>query len=336
MPNIPPYHLPHMKKLLLLTLLLCTQGFCAELIIYSARKEKFVLPLLKKFEREHNVKVKLLSGVNALKILAEKQKPLGHIFISNDVGQLEFLRTKGALKGTNIKEFFGIPKDHWAKDRSWVGLSARSRIFIYNTEKISPENMPQTLWGLTNHKWKGKFAITRGGNGSMIAHVTALRSLWGEPKTLQWLEGIRKNAGAITKGHTDIRQAVGRGEFPFGLVNNYYYHLQKQEKKNNKVAAFYPDQGKGQIGVFTNSAGMALLNNPNNLTTAEKFIRWAVQERNQKLFIHTSLEVPLNPKLKKTSEVRYKAMKVPLISLGQAWPKTKKLIERAGLDLVLR
>ena len=309
-----------------------------ELVVYSARKEKFVRPLLEKFERETGIKVRPLSGVKVVKILAEQKRPLGNIFISNDVGQLEFLRLKGALRGVAMKQDFGIPKEFKANDHSWISLSARSRILMYNTELISEDEMPKTLWELTDPKWKGQFVITRGGNASMIAHVAALYSFWGREKTLEWVKKIKENAGAITKGHTEIRQSVGRGEFKFGLVNNYYYHLQKLEKKNNRVGAVYPDQ-EG-MGVFTNSAGVAVLNNQKSQGPTDVFMKWVVREENQKLFSQSSLEVPLNRQLRLASPLvgtnHYKVMQVDFNSLGKKWSQTKDLIEEAGLDLAAK
>lgn len=62
-------------------------------------------------------------------------------------------------------------------------------------------------------EWKGKFAITRGGNGSFIAHVAALRAKWGDQKMEEWMRAVAQNTGVITKWHGDIRKAVGSGGF---------------------------------------------------------------------------------------------------------------------------
>ena len=78
------------------------------LVVYSERKEKFVRPLLDKFEQDTKIKVAFLSGVKVVKILEEQPRPLGNIFISNDVGQLEFLRLQQALQGVKMANNFGI------------------------------------------------------------------------------------------------------------------------------------------------------------------------------------------------------------------------------------
>lgn len=329
-------------KIVLLTILLFNISNYArgkELVIYSSRKEKFIRPLLDQFQQDSKIKVRLLSAVPVMRVLAEQKRPLGNIYISNDVSQLEFLRIKGALESAQVDPHIGIPLKYRAKDNSWVGLSARSRILIYNTSLISKEEMPKTLWELGDPRFKKAFAITRGSNGSMITHIAALSNVWGERKTTEWLRKLTKNAGAITKGHTEIRQAVGRGEFKFGLINNYYYHLQKKEKKHNQVAPLYPDQANG-MGVFVNSAGVALLKNPQNLSEARTFIKWVTKPQNQTLFTKATYEVPLNPNIKspvpEENIKQYKTMNISLDSLGHQWLKSRKIIERAGLDLTVR
>ena len=321
-------------------LTIISSAFAAkELIVYSARKEKFVAPLIKEFEKDKGIKVKLLSGVKIAKILAEQKNPRANIFISNDVGQMEFLRSQGALTSPGENNG-GISKDFKAADNSWIGLSARSRVLMFNKNLISAKDMPKNLWDLTLPKYKGQFMITRGGNGSMIAHVAALRTVWGDAKTRTWLKKIKENAGAITKGHTQIRKGVGSGEFKFGLVNNYYYHLQKNEKKNNSVDVVYPDQGKGDMGVFVNAAGVAFIKNKNNSKEAEAFLNWILKNEHQAAFSAKSLETPLKKGLPHPSVAKnigdYKTMKVPLKNLGKLWSKAKSLIEESGLDLEVK
>jgi iron(III) transport system substrate-binding protein len=311
-----------------------------ELVIYSARKEKFVRPLIEKFEKDTKIKIKLLSGVKVAKIVEESKRPIANIFISNDAGQMEYLRLKGALHGFRAKEVSIIPSTFRSADSSWLGLSARSRVFIYNKGMISEKDMPKNLWDLTKPKYKGKFMITRGGNGSFIAHVAALRNIWGDKKTEKWIRKIKENAGAITHGHTDIRKGVGRGEFAFGLVNNYYFHLQLEEKKHNNVAAIYPDQGNGGMGVFVNAAGVAYINNEKNSKNAQKFLKWVLNKDNQALFSYASKETPLVAGVKTYSKARsintYKTVEMPLSGLGKNWDSAKALIEKAGLDLVVK
>jgi iron(III) transport system substrate-binding protein len=313
-----------------------------KLVVYSSRNENFVNELLEKFEADTGISVAVLHAGEAAvnKIKEEAKNVQADVFISNDVGALENLRINRLLQGYNAAGIELIEERYRAEDNSWFALSARTRVLMYNKGLISEEDMPKTVWELTDPKWKGRFAITRGGNASMIGHVSALRQEWGDEKTQQWLTIIKGNAGAITQGHGDIRRAVGSGEFEFGLVNNYYYHQQLREPTDNNVGVIYPDQGDGQMGAVVNAAGVGLINGAPNIISAQRFMDWILLPENQRLFSYASLEVPINPNIDAIEEAvaisGYKAQGMALRMLGEVWEDTRHLIEKAGLDLEIR
>ncbi len=314
-------------------------GGDGELIIYNTRSETFVKPLLEQFESETGVRVRVLSGKEELvnQIEEEKNNVRADIFISNDAGAMEYLRRQDLLAPNNSPALDKIDQRFRADDGSWVGLSARSRVLIYNKDLISEAEMPKTLKELADPDWAGHFIITRGGNSSMVTHVAALREVCGDEETRTWLSSLGKNAGAITGSHTDIRRAVGAGEYPLGLVNNYYYHLQLEEDRHNNVGAIYPDQGEGEIGAFVNVAGVALINEGPNKENARAFIDWILEDEQQYQFSYHSKETPLNPDIPAPEGAKpidqYRAMEINLADLGPHWPDAKELIQESGLDL---
>ncbi len=314
-----------------------------KVVVYSSRKEDFVEPLLDKFTQDTGIEVEVLhAGDTAVNRLNEEAASVqADIFVSNDAGSLEYLRLRGVLAPLDDPiDLSAIDPSYRAEDGSWFGISARTRVFIYNKDLIREGEMPKAVWELTDPRWKGQFAITRGGNGSMIAHVSALRTQWGDEKTEEWIRTIKENAGAITEGHSDIRKAVGAGEFKFGLVNNYYFHLQLREPTDNNVGVIYPDQGDGEMGAFVNAAGVGIVAGGPNPGAARKFVEWILASENQLAFVSTSLEVPLDPTLEAPDGARsidsYNVMDMPLRSLGQVWADSRALIEKAGLDLELK
>ncbi|MGL4521059.1 MAG: extracellular solute-binding protein [Bacilli bacterium] len=307
-----------------------------ELVIYTTRKEEFLKPLTDRFAKEKGITVKLLSGDDTYvnRLVEEKINPQADVFVSTDAGSMEYLRIEEVLQGNDSETLARIDEKFRAEDGSWVGLTARTRGFIYNPKLITEEEMPKNLEQLSDEKYKGKFAITRGGNGSMIAHTAALRKVWGDDVTKEWLSAIAKNNGGIYKGHGDIRKAVGNGEIAFGLVNNYYFHQQLGESAPaNEVGFIYPDQ-EG-IGAFVNASGVALINKAPNEKNARAFIEWMLQSDILKEYAALSLEVPLDPTVPATEIAApidsYKVMDINLRDVGPVWNTTKKLIEEAGL-----
>ncbi|OLO26270.1 iron transporter [Alkalihalophilus pseudofirmus] len=312
-----------------------------EIVVYSNRNEKFVQPLLDKFSEETGIEVRALHEAEALQLREEARNVQADVFISNDIGALEYLRMEDLLEGFDPEGVETIDAQYRADDNSWIALSARSRGFIYNKEMITEEEMPKTMEELMDSNWQGQFAITRGGNGGMIGNVSALRNEWGDEKTAEWIEAVKENAAGIYNGHGDIRQAVGAGEHAFGLVNNYYYHQQLEEPTNNNVGFIYPDQGEGEMGVIANAAGVGLVKGSPNEANAKAFIEWLLLPENQLAFVGESLEIPINPEIDPPYEhavkfTELKVQKMPLKELGQYFEDTKALIEQSGLDLELR
>ena len=313
-----------------------------ELVVYSSRNETFVDSLLQKFEEETGVNVQVLHAGDAVvnRISEERNNVQADVFISNDVGAMEFLRLEDLLEGNSPEGIKSIHSNYRADDLSWFALSARTRVLIYNADLISEEEMPARIEELADPVWKNRFAITRGGNGGMIGHVSALRYEWGDEATQEWLTAVKDNAGAIMQGHGDIRRAVGAGEFEFGLVNNYYYHQQLREPENNNVGVVYPDQGESDMGAVINAAGIAFIKNGPNQENTRLFADWILKPENQSEFSFASLEVPINPEIEAVSEAlpisAYKVHGMPLKERGDVWMDSRQLIEASGFDMELR
>lgn len=319
-------------------------GSSDELVIYSSRNEQFVGDLLDKFETDTGIAVSALHGVEPLQLMEERNNVQADVFISNDIGSLEYLKNEGLLKATDPDNVVSIGEQYRAENNEWIALSSRARGFIYNKDMIDEEDVPTRMEDLMDESFsavENGFAITRGGNGGMISNVSALRHEWGDERTTEWVEAIQENAAGIFEGHGDIRRAVGEGIHSFGLVNNYYYHQQLLEPENNNVGFIYPDQGEGEMGAIVNAAGVGLLNDSPNEEAAEIFLNWLLEEENQLAFVGESLEVPisfvLDPPFEEAvslSELNLQDM--PLRELGNYFEDTRSLIEDAGLDLNLR
>ncbi|MBU9711519.1 extracellular solute-binding protein [Evansella tamaricis] len=320
-----------------------------QLVVYSARNENFVQPLLDKFTAETGIEVLPLHGADPLQIQEEAGNVQADVFISNDLGALGYLGNQGLLAGSNPEGIETIPAEFRADDNSYFSISARSRGFIYNKDLITEEEMPKSIEDLFDAKWadvEGGYAITRGGNGGMLGNVSALRYEWGDERTEEWVAAIKENAAGIYEGHGDIRRAVGAGNHAFGLVNNYYFHQQLLEPEDNNVGFIYLDQEDGQMGVIANAAGVGLVNGAPNADNALVFLEWVLKPENQVAFVGESLELLINseygavyPPEVEPHVVEFTDLKVqdmPIKELGNYFEGTKELIERSGLDLELR
>ena len=200
------------------------------------------------------------------------------------------------LKSINSKYTDKIPEQFKARDGSWIGVSGRSRAVIYNKDLISREDVPETLDELAKPEYRKKIAAVNGGNESFVAWISGLRLRIGHEATKSLLLKLKGNEiQLLSSSHTDIRKAVGRGEYPLGLINHYYYHLQRREtdKSLANVGIVYLDQADGQRGELVNVSGAAIIKGTKNLKEAQQFIDFLTSPKAQDLFANSNFEYPL-------------------------------------------
>ncbi|MFZ3015140.1 MAG: extracellular solute-binding protein, partial [Nitrospira sp.] len=115
------------------------------LTIYSGRAERLIKPVLDAFTAKTGIHIELLSSgttelVNRMK--AEGDRSPADLFITNDAGSLELARTAGLFRPLNMREVErAIPPQFRAADNSWIGLSGRFWIVVYNTTLVKPDQI---------------------------------------------------------------------------------------------------------------------------------------------------------------------------------------------------
>lgn len=308
-----------------------------ELVIYSGRSEPLINPVLEAFRRRYpDVEILLKSGENselANALLEEQSNPQADIFITTELFTIQALNNRGIFQGYRSPASGNIPPEFVGPNDGWTGLTRRARVIMYNTDLVSANEAPQSIFDLTDRKWEGQVAAAGSSNGSMQAQIAAMRLLMGEQATEEWLRGLQANDLTFFGGHTDVRKAVGAGEFKLGLVNHYYYHLQKHE--GSPVGVVFPDQGEGQIGLITNATAAAIVKGGRNLPAAQALIDFLLSSEGQQLFAEQNFEYPLVSGVSLRSEVEplegYRLASVDVARAALDLDPTFALMEKVGL-----
>ena len=268
-----------------------------KLVIYSGRSEPLIQPVIDAFKAEYpEVEVLLKAGSNseiANALIEEQANTQADLFITTELFTVQSLAQRGIFQPYRPAAADQLPPEFIDPNNNWIGLTLRARVIMYNTDLVAPEDLPTSVFDLTDPKWKGKIAAAGSTNGSMQAQIAAMRQLLGEEETEAWLRGLLDNEVTFFGGHTDVRKAVGAGEFALGLVNHYYYYLQLAE--GSKVGVIYPDQGDGQLGLITNATAVAVVKGAQNVSAARAFVDFLISEQGQKLFAEQNYEYPLLP-----------------------------------------
>jgi iron(III) transport system substrate-binding protein len=308
-----------------------------DLVLYTTRAESLIKPVVEAFEKQNpGIKMVFLTGSNSqlgAKLLEERNNPRADIFINTDNIAMSALAAEGLFDDNESAAVKSVPQEYRAADGTWVGLTLRPRVIMYNTNLVKPEELPTSVFDLTDPKWKGQVGAADSTNGSMQAQIVAVRALLGESKAEEWVRGLVANDTQFFGGHTDVRKAVGAGELKLGLVNHYYYHLSKAE--GAPVGIVYPDQSDGQMGLLVNSTNAAVIEGAQHEDTAEKFVDFLLSPEGQELFAKLNYEYPVVPDVPLAEGVEpldhYRLANIDLKTLYDEIEPTRELMERAGM-----
>ena len=262
------------------------------LTVYSGRSEALVAPLIQRFKEATriNIEVKYAGTPQlAATLLEEGDNTPADVFFAQDPGGLSAV--SGLLDPLTKNVLMSVPQ--WAVSSSgvWVGVSGRARTVVYNTEELTPEDLPDDLTGFTDPEWKGRIGWAPT-NASFQTMITAMRAIWGEGKTAQWLEGIQANDPKVYPKNTPIVAAAATGEIDVGLVNHYYLHRFLAEEGQSFGARNYHPSAGGP-GAIVMVSGVGILSESDNKVNAQRFVDFLLSEESQRYFVEETFEYPL-------------------------------------------
>ena len=261
------------------------------LVVYSGRSESLVGPIIEQFKEATGIDVQVKYGSTSAVAATLQEEG------SNSPADLFWAQDPGAL-GVLVPMFKPLPSDvvlavpEWARHDQgrWVGVSGRARVIVYNTD-LSADELPKSVQELADPKWKGRVGWPPT-NASFRVMVTAMRHLWGEDETRDWLQGMLANETKVFPKNTPIVAAAGAGEVDVGLVNHYYLHRFVAEQGDEFGARnlFLNDSGPGSLVMV---AGTGILNTSTSPENAEAFVRFLLSRVAQQYFAASTYEYPL-------------------------------------------
>ena len=299
------------------------------LVVYSGRSESLVAPIIEQFAEATGIDVQVKYGSTfamAATLLEEGSNSPADVFFAQDPGGLGAV--SAMLSPLPADVVLKVPA--WARspDSSWVGISGRARVIVYSTELVSEDELPTSVKDLTDPKWKGRIGWPPG-NASFRTMVTAMRLMWGEEETRQWLLDMQKNEPGVFPKNTPIVAAAGAGEVAVGLVNHYYLHRFIQETGDDFAARnlFLKNGGPDSLVMV---AGAGILGTSENRDNAETFMRFMLSKVAQQYFAGQTFEYPL------VEGVKTHRLLPPIDTLDGPGIDLSSLSDLQGTDALLR
>ncbi|EKP94334.1 ABC-type Fe3+ transport system, periplasmic component [Thermaerobacter subterraneus DSM 13965] len=266
-----------------------------QLVIYSSRTQSLVHPLLEQFAKETGIDIRVRYGstaelVNTL--LEEGDRTEADVLYLSDAGGWGPLREAGLLAQLPQDVLEKVDPRFRSPDGQWVGVSGRSKVIVYNKDRIDPaRDLPDSVMALTDPKWKGRvgWAPT---HGEWQILVTAIRLTRGEEAARQWLEGMKANEPKEYPNLISIVRAVADGEIDIGVANHYYVP-RLMEELGTGFAARNHFLKNGDPGAVIDVTGAAILRSTDQKEAAERFVRFLLSEEAQRYFTQETKEFPM-------------------------------------------
>lgn len=311
----------------------CSGGRDA-LTIYSGRDEALVGPVLEDFVEETGVDVDIRygdSGELALLLEQEGDDTKVDVFLSQSPGPIAAVAADGGLAELD-SSILELVDERWrGADGRWVGVTARQRVLVYNTEMVDEDDLPGSVFDLVDPKYEDQVAVAPT-NASFQDFVTAMRETEGEDATREWLEGMDANGAQTYADNSSIVAAVGRGEIPMGLVNHYYNYraLAEDPSLPTRNYVFPADD----IGSLLIDSTVGILETTDHRDDAERFVEYLLARDAQEFFSRETFEYPLAAGAAPSEELppfdELEGLDVDLTALDDL-ATTAQLIEDSGL-----
>ncbi|MHC4780729.1 MAG: extracellular solute-binding protein [Planctomycetota bacterium] len=270
-----------------------------EMVLYVAGDSIFSEEVTKEFEEKTGIKVsssydeEFSRGIkHRIKIEKEKDNPRADVYWNNEIVNTILLQKKGLLAQYKSESGKDIPEKYVDSQGFWTGFGLRARVFLVNTDKVKPEDMPKTYEDLLDPKWKGKVGMAKPDCGTTATHAATLFELWGDKKAKKFFQALKENEVVLCNGNAHVKNQVSAGELHWGWTDTNDANVAILGGKPVKVV--YPDQGEGQIGTLLIPHTVCLIKGAPHAENGKKFIDFLLSKETEKKLAHSrSVQIPV-------------------------------------------
>ena len=268
--------------------------------LYNAQHEQTTNALIAAFTKATGIHVRVENNsedVLTAQIEQEGGRSPADVFFTENSNWLQQLDDRGFLAKVEPSTLANIPARDNATDGSWVGVSARFSVLVYDPSKISASQVPSSVLALAQPRYRGKIELAPS-ETDFWPVISSVARADGNAAALKWLEGLKTNAGgnAAIPGNETVTSDVNQGTSALALINHYYYYRLKAEIGAGAMHAKLAYLAPGDPGSIEDVAGAAVLKSSVHPELAQRFLAFLTSAAGQAVIAHsTSFEYPLHP-----------------------------------------
>ena len=188
------------------------------LTIYTSLAPTESQPLAQAFEQKYGIKVELWRAISerVVQRAVSEARAGRHSadVIATNGPEMESLAREGILTTYYTPHAADLPPASIPRHRLY--MPDRLQIFVvgYNTNLVKREELPKSLMGFADPKWKGKIGIEAGDAEWMATLVKK----WGDAQGMAFFRKLSEMRPEVRKGHVLLAQLIAAGEIPVGLT----------------------------------------------------------------------------------------------------------------------
>ncbi|ANI81274.1 iron ABC transporter substrate-binding protein [Kosakonia oryzae] len=252
------------------------------IVVYNAQHENLTKSWVDEFTKETGIKVTLRNGGDTElgnQLVQEGKVSPADVFLTENSPAMTLVDNANLFAPLDADTLKQVPAQFRPAHGRWIGIAARSTVFVYNPTKISAAQLPASIMDLAKPEWKGRWAASPSG-ADFQAIVSAMLTLKGEKVTLDWLKAMKTNFVPY-KGNSTVLKAVNAGQIDGGVIYHYYYFVDQAktgENSKNTQLHYFKHQDPG---AFVSISGGGVLASSKHQKQAQAFIKWITGKTGQ-------------------------------------------------------
>jgi iron(III) transport system substrate-binding protein len=269
-------------------------------IVYTSVDQVYSEPVFRAFEKERGVKVLPVYDVEATKttglvnrLIAEKARPQADVFWSGEFSQTIALKNEGVLTPYRSPSAADIPARFRDAEDYWTGFGGRARIFIVNTDLLTPSQYPHSINDMLDEKYPATtVGIAKPMFGTTATQAAAMYSYLGEKKARAFFTSLDARGVQVVDGNSVVRDRVVDGQLAFGLTDTDDACGPVESKKN--VTIIIPDQGEGELGTLVIPNTVALIAGGSNPEEGKVFMDYLLDRKQESALVASGwIQIPV-------------------------------------------
>lgn len=253
-------------------------------VLYNAQHEGVGKAWADAFTAKTGIKVEIRKGSDfelANQIVTEGGASPADVFITENSPAMSLVSSKGLFAPADPAAKAQVPAKYSSSKGDWVGIAARSTVFIYNPTLLPEGRLPASIMDLAKPEWKGKFGISPSG-ADFQAIVSAVYTVQGDAAGAAWLQGVKDNA-KIYRGNSTIMKATNAGEVPAGVIYHYYWYGDQADGSANSANTKLQFFGNKDAGAFLSVSGGGVLASSKHAAAAQQLLAFITSSDGQKI-----------------------------------------------------